>query len=77
MGKVDFHSMKKAWENIKNSHYGFLKYFGCSRSPHNSQNMGNVNSHNTGKVCEKNKHLKVMGFSDILGEAEIHKIPKT
>ena len=39
--------------------------------------MGNVNSHNTGKVCEKNKHLKVLGFSNILGEAETHTIPKT
>ena len=25
----------------------------------------------------KNKHSKVMGFSNILGEAEIHTIPKT
>ena len=25
----------------------------------------------------KNKHSKVMGFSNILGEAEIHAIPKT
>ena len=35
--------------------------------------MGKVNSHNTGKVWKK-KHLKVMGFSNILGEAEIHTI---
>ena len=25
----------------------------------------------------KNKHSKVMGFSNILGEVEIHTIPKT
>ena len=25
----------------------------------------------------KNKHSKVMGFSNILGEAEINKVPKT
>ena len=38
--------------------------------------MGKVNSHNTGKVWEKNKHSKLMGFSTILVEAEIHTIPK-
>ena len=38
--------------------------------------MGKVNFHNTGKVWEKNKHPKVMGFLPILGEAEIHTIPK-
>ena len=38
--------------------------------------MGKVNSHNTGKVREKNKHHKVMRFSNILGGAEIHTIPK-
>ena len=27
--------------------YGFLKNFGWSRNPYNSQNMGNLNSHNT------------------------------
>ena len=25
----------------------------------------------------KNKHSKVMGFSNILGEAQIHTVPKT
>ena len=52
--------------------YGFLKYFGWSRNLCNSQNLGKVNFHNTGKVWEKNKHSKVMGFSTILSEAEIH-----
>ena len=56
--------------------YGFLKYFRWSRNPYNSQNLGKVNFHNTGKVSEKNKHSKVMGFSTILSEAEIHTIPK-
>ena len=39
--------------------YGFLKYFSWSISPHNSQNMGKVDSHSMGKVWE-NKHYKVM-----------------
>ena len=38
--------------------------------------MGKVISHNTGKVLGKSKHSKVIGFSTILGEAEIHTIPK-
>ena len=29
---------------------GFLKYFGRSRNPYNSQNMGKVNLHSTAKV---------------------------
>ena len=56
--------------------YGFLKYFGWSRNPCNSQNLGKVNFHNTGKVWEKSKHSRVMGFSTILSEAEIHTISK-
>ena len=34
--------------------------------------MNKVNRHNTGKVWEKNKHSKIMNFSNILGEVEIH-----
>ena len=30
--------------------YGFLKYFGCSKNPYNSQNMGKVNSHSKEKI---------------------------
>ena len=32
--------------------YGFLKYFGGSRNPYNSQNVLKVDFHSTGKVCE-------------------------
>ena len=32
--------------------YGFLKYFGLSRNPYNSQNMGKVDFHSTGKMWE-------------------------
>ena len=38
--------------------------------------MGKVNSQNTGKILEK-KYPKLMGFSNIWGEVEIHTIPKT
>ena len=86
--EAENHAVLKTWEKwiciIRKKHgetqafqiYGFLKYFGWSRNSYNSQNMGKVNSHNTGKVWEKSKHSKVLGFSNILGEAEIHTIPK-
>ena len=85
---VKIHAVPKIWEKwiyiVWKKHgktqtfqiYGFLKYFGWSRNPYNSQNMGKVNSHNMEKVWEKNRHSRVMDFSNILGEAEIHTIPK-
>ena len=72
---AEIHAVPKTWEKwisiIREKYgktetfqiYGFLKYFGWSRNPYNSQNLGKVNFHNTGKVWEKNKHSKVMGFS--------------
>ena len=125
-GEADLHTITKIWEiwipMIQGKYgkkqtfqsYGFLKYFGWSRNPYNSQNMGKVNSHSKEKIWEntnisklrvseifrlmqksmqfskhgkigfplygksmgKNKHSKVMGFSTILSEAEIHTIPK-
>ena len=38
--------------------------------------MGKMNSHNTGRVWEKNKHSKVTDLLKISGETEIHAIPK-
>ena len=88
LGGTEFHTIPKIWEKLISivrekygktqtfQIYGFLKYFGWSRNPYNHQNMGKVNFHNTGKVWEKNKHPKVMGFSNILGEAQIHTTPK-
>ena len=86
---ADFRAVPKTWEKwisiiIREKYgktqtfqiYGFLKYSGWSRNPCNSQNLRKVNFHNTGKVWEKNKHSKIMGFSTILSEAEIYTIPK-
>ena len=84
----EIHAVPKTWEKwisiIRERYgktqtfqiYGFLKYFGWCRNPYNSSNLGKVNFHNTGKVWEKNKHFKVMVFSTILSEAEIHTIPE-
>ena len=54
----------------------FLKYFGRSRNPYNSQNVGKVNSHSKEKIWE-NKHFKVKYFSNVFLYAEIHAVPKT
>ena len=53
--------------------FWFLQYFGWSRYPYNSQNMGIVNFHSKGKVSESPNIPKLMGFLNILVEAEIHK----
>ena len=89
LAEAEIHKIPKIRENwipIEREKYGktqtfqiyeFLKYFGWSRNPYNSQNLGKVNFHNTGKVWEKkNKYSKVMGFSNSLSEAEMHTIPK-
>ena len=61
--------------------YGSLEYFEWSRNPYNSQNMGKVDFHSTGKVWEIINITKLcfskLCFSDILGEAEIDTVPKT
>ena len=89
MGEVEVHTISKTWEKwisiVRKKHgktqtfqiYGFLKTFELNRNPYNSQNMRKVNSHNTGRVWEKTNILfKLMDFLNILGEAEIHTIPK-
>ena len=52
MEKVGFHNTGKVWKTQTFQIYEFLKYFGRNRNPYNSQNMGKVNSHSTGKVRE-------------------------
>ena len=78
--KAEIHTIPKIWKKwipIVREKYGktqtfqsnrFLKYFGWSRNPYNSQNMGKVNSHNMEKVWEKQTFqsygfLKYFGWS--------------
>ena len=77
--EAEIHAVPNTWEKwisiIREKYgktqtfqiYGFLKNFGWSRNPYNSQNMGKVNSHNTGKVWGKKanipKFLKCFGWS--------------
>ena len=42
----------------------FLKYFGWSRNPYNSQNMGKVNSHSKEKIWE-NTNISKLSVSEI------------
>ena len=44
--------------------YGFLKYFGWSRNPYNSQNMRKVDFHSTRKVWE-NTNIPELWVSEI------------
>ena len=43
---------------------GFLIYFGWSRNPYSSQNMGKVNSHSKGKTWE-NRNISKLSVSGI------------
>ena len=63
-GEAEIHTVPKIWAKwisiVQEKYgktqtfqiYGFLKYFGWSRNPYNSQNMGKVNFHGAGKVRE-------------------------
>ena len=68
------------WEKYRKTQtfqiYGFLEYFGWSRNPHNSQNMGKVAFHSMGKLWESTNIPKSC-FSNIVGAAEINTVPKT
>ena len=54
---------------------GFLKYFGRSRNPYNSQNMGKVNLHSTGKVRENTEISHSLCYLADLELMRTHGIP--
>ena len=76
LSEAEIHTISKIWEKwipiIRGKYgkkqafqsYGFLKYFGWSRNPYNSQNMGKVNSHSKGKIWENTNisKLRVSGI---------------
>ena len=75
-GEAEIHTIPKTWgkrifivrEEYEKTQtfqiYGFLKYFGWSRNPYNSQNMGKVNFHSTEKVWE---NTNISNISNIYG----------
>ena len=76
LDEAEIHTIPKTWEKwipIIRKKYGkkanfpkcwFLKYFGWSRNPYHSQNMGKVNSHCKGKIGENTNisKLRVSGI---------------
>ena len=88
LGEAEIHKFLTTWEKwisiVRKKYgktqtfqiYGFLRYFGWNRNLQSSQNMGKVNSNKMGKSMGEHKYSKVTDFLNILGEPEIHKIPK-
>ena len=74
--EAEIHAVPKTWKKwisiVRKQHEktqtfqicGFLKYFGWSRNPYNSQNMGKVNFHSTEKVWE---NTNISNISNIYG----------
>ena len=85
--EAEIHAVPKTWENwisiIREKYgktqtfqiYGFLKYFGWSRNPYNSQNMGKVNLHSTGKVRENTEIPHSLRYLADLELMRTHGIP--
>ena len=76
MGKVNSHSKEKIWENTNISKLSVSEIFRLMQKSMQFSKHGKSGSPLYGKSMGKNKHSKVMGFSTILSEAEIHTIPK-
>ena len=70
LDEAEIHTIPKTWEKwilIIREKYGektnipkFLKYFGWSRNPYNSQNMGKLNSHSKGKILANTNISKIV-----------------
>ena len=77
MGKVNFHSKEKIWENTGISKLRVSYIFHLEQNSMQLPKHGKKDFHSTRKVWGNTKHLKFMGFLNILGKIELHKIPKT
>ena len=87
LGEAEIHTIPKIWKKwipIVREKYGktqtfqsngFLKYFGWSRNPYNSQNMGKVNLHSTGKVRENTEISHSLRYLADLELMRTHGIP--
>ena len=75
LDEAEIHTIPKTWGKwipIIREKYGekktnipkFLKYFGWSRNPYNSQYMGKVNSHSKEKIWE-NTNISKLSVSEI------------
>ena len=87
LSEAEIHTIPKIWKKwipIVREKYGktqtfqsngFLKYFGWSRNPYNSQNMGKVNLHSTGKVRENTEISHSLRYLADLEFMRTHGIP--
>ena len=85
--EAEIHAVPKTWEKwisiVREKYgktqtfqiYGFLKYFGLSRTPYNSQNMGKVNLLSTGKVWENTEISHILRYLAYLELMRTHAIP--
>ena len=84
---TEIHAVPKTWEkwiSIIREKYGktqtfqiyeFLKYFGWNRNPYNSQNLGKVDLHGTGKVRENTEISHSLRYLAHLEFMRTHGIP--
>ena len=77
MGKVDFHSTGKVWENTKISNLWVSQKFWVKRKSIQFPKYGKSEFPQYGKNMGKHKHFKVKHFLNFPYEAEIHTAPKT
>ena len=73
MGKVNWHSKGKIWENTNISKLHAFKIIWMKQKSMQFPKHGKSGFPQYRKNLGKHKHFKFMG----LGEAEIHAIPKT
>ena len=86
-GEAEIHTIPKIWEkwvsivrekNGKTQTFqvcGFLKYFGWSRNPYNSQSIGKMNLLSTGKVWENTEISHILRYLAYLKLMRTYAIP--
>ena len=77
MGKVNSHSKEKIWENTNILKLSVSEIFPMIQKSMQFPKHGKSGFPLYGKIIEKHKHFKFMGFLNILDETKIHTIPRT
>ena len=87
LDEAEIHTIPKTWEKrisiVREKHgkiqtfhfYRFLKSFGWSRNPYNSQNMEKVNLHSTRKVSENTEIFHIPCYLEDFELMRTHTIP--
>ena len=77
MGKVNSHSKEKIGQNTNISKLSVSEIFRLIQKSIQFPIHGKSGFPLYGKVMEKHKHFKFMGFLNISDDTEIHTIPRT